>query len=90
MRNTSKLTAIAFAATAVLASPAFAQSLETGTAADTYGWTGAPVVRQIDRPPNGFRALAMVPSYVPTPSVHDAAATGGGSRGYNEKLLKDQ
>ena len=84
MRNTSKLTAIAIAASAILTSPAFAQSLETGTAADTYGWTAAPA-RQIAEPSNGLRAFAMVPS-----SVHDAAATGGGSRGYNETLPKDQ
>ncbi len=89
MRTGSKLTAIAIAATAALASPAFAQSLETGTAADTYGWNAAPV-RQMAEPSNGLRAFAMVPSYIPAPSAHGAAATGGGSRGYNETLLKDQ
>lgn len=89
MCNASKLAAIAIAVTAALASPAFAQSLETGTAADTYGWTGSPTP-QIAEPSNGLRAFATVPSYTAARSEHAAAATGGGSRGYNETLLTDQ
>jgi hypothetical protein len=87
MSNTSKLAAIAIAATAVLVSPAFAQSLETGTAADTYGWTASPAW-QIAKPSDGLRAFGMV--YTPAPPVNAVAATGGGSRGYNETLLTDQ
>jgi hypothetical protein len=63
--------------------------LETGTAADTYGWTAAPAW-QIAEPSNGLQALAMVPPYTPPPPVNAAAATGGGSRGDNETPLTDQ
>jgi hypothetical protein len=37
---------------------------------------------------DGQRAFAMVPAT--GSGLHDPAITGGGSRGYNENVLKDQ
>jgi hypothetical protein len=93
MISKSKLAALALAAIAAFASPALAQSLETGTAADTYGWNGSQGRQIIDRataPANGLGAFAMVPRIGQFASTNDPAATGGGSGGYNEGLLKNE
>jgi hypothetical protein len=91
----SKLTAIAFAAAVGVATPAFAQALETGTAANRaqlYGWSSSPSPfvaygRRADRA-NGLSAYAMVPGSAFV-TRHGPAALGGGSIGYNQYLLKD-
>jgi hypothetical protein len=95
MISKSKLAAIAFVAAVGAATPAFAQALQTGTAANRaqlYGWSSAPsqVVpfgRRADRA-NGLSAYAMVPGSAFV-MRHGPAALGGGSIGYNQYLLKD-
>jgi hypothetical protein len=93
MISKSKLIAIAVAATVGMASPAFAEFLETGTAANNaegglgnggYGWT-APQSGRIVNDRSGLNAYAMVPH-----GSFSAQATGGGSIGYNENLRTDQ
>lgn len=95
MISKSRLAAIALVAAVGMATPALAQGLETGTAANRaqlYG-PGAvqsefvPHVRRADRA-NGLSAYAMVPGSTVV-TGHGPAAVGGGSTGYNQYLLKD-
>jgi hypothetical protein len=53
MISKSKLGALALVAMMGIAAPAFAQNLETGTAANTYGWNSA----QADAISGGSRGL---------------------------------
>ena len=95
MIRKAKIVAIAFVAAVGVATPAFAQALQTGTAANRaqlYGWSSAPSQfirygRRADRA-NGLGAYAMVPSSAFV-AGHGQAATGGGSTGYNQYLSKD-
>jgi hypothetical protein len=98
MISKSKLFAIAVAATVGMASPAFAEFLETGTAANNaegglgnggYGWT-APQSGRFVNNRSGLNAYAMVPHSGAATGSFGAQATGGGSIGYNENLRTDQ
>lgn len=96
MISKSILAAIAVAATVGIVSPASAEYLESGTAANNaeggfgfagYGWTaprGGRVL--VDR--SGLNAYAMVPGAQPG-SIDDPALTGGGSSGYNDSVRHD-
>jgi hypothetical protein len=96
MISKSKLIAIAVAAMVGMASPAFAEFLETGTAANNaegglgnggYGWTAAQSGRFVNER-SGLNAYARVPGTAS--GSFNAQATGGGSIGYNENLRTDQ
>lgn len=96
MISKTKLAAIAIAATVGMASPAFAEFLETGTAANnaegglrngSYAWT-APQSGQILYDRSGRSAYAMVPQ-AQAGSIDNPARNGGGSNGYNESLRHD-
>jgi hypothetical protein len=94
MNSKLKLGALALVVMMV-ASPAFAQNLETGTAANTYGWnspqanvisggsSGLYAFARLQRAHvrSGLRAFGMVPGAAF--GSHDPSATGGGSIGYN-------
>jgi hypothetical protein len=56
----SKLSVLTLVAMMGIASPAFAQNLETGTAANTYGWN-SPRANANAGGPSGLRAFARVP-----------------------------
>jgi len=87
MNCKSKVAALALVAAVGLATPAFAQALQTGTAANRaqlYGWSSGPSQfgpygRLADRA-NGQGAYAMVPG---SATQTGAAAMSGGSIGYN-------
>jgi hypothetical protein len=97
MISESKLAAAVFVAAVGVAMPAFAQALQTGTAANRaqlYSSSSSsapsqfvPYGRRADRA-NGLGSYAMVPgsAFVPW---HGPATPGGGSIGYNQYLLKD-
>lgn len=94
MISKTKLAAIAIAATVGMASPAFAEFLETGTAANNaegglgngrYAWT-APQDGKILYDRSGRNAYAMVPQ---AGSIDNPSLNGGGSNGYNESLRHD-
>jgi hypothetical protein len=95
MISKSKLATVAFVATVGVVTPAFAQALQTGTAANRaqlYGSSSAPSQyvpygRRADRA-NGLGAFAMVPGSAFV-TRHGPATSGGGSIGYNQYLLKD-
>jgi hypothetical protein len=96
MISKTKLAAIAIAATVGMASPAFAEFLETGTAANNaegglgnggYAWT-APRSGRILNDASGRGAYAMVP-HAQAGSNDNPALNGGGSDGYNESLRHD-
>jgi hypothetical protein len=95
MISKSELAAIAFVAALGAATPAFAQALQTGTAANRaqlYGSSSAscqfvPYGRQADRA-NGLGAYAMVPGSA-FATRRGPATSGGGSIGYNQYLLED-
>ena len=96
MISKTKLIAIAIAATIGMASPAFAEFLETGTAANnaegglrngSYAWT-APQSGQILYDRSGRSAYAMVP-HAQAGAIDNPALNGGGSNGYNESLRHD-
>jgi hypothetical protein len=95
MISKSRLGALALVAMMGIATPAFAQNLETGTAANTYG-SNSPQADAISGGSRGLRAFAMVPQAHLRSGLrafdmaHGAAfgsggpsATGGGSIGYN-------
>jgi hypothetical protein len=94
MISKSKLAAVGFVATVGVATPAFAQALQTGTAANRtqlYGSRSAPSQlvpynRRADRA-NGLGAYAMVPGSAFV--TRQGPAISGGSIGYNQYLLKD-
>ena len=97
MISKTKLAAIAVAATVGMASPAFAEFLETGTAANNaegglgnggYAWT-APQSGRIFNDASGRSAYAMVP-HAQDGAVDTPALTGGGSSGYNEFTRQDR
>ena len=97
MTSKTKLAAIALAATVGMASPAFAEFLETGTAANNaegglgnggYAWT-APRSGRIFNDASGRSAYAMVP-HAQAGAIDNPALTGGGSSGYNEFTRRDQ
>ena len=94
MISKSKLGVLTLLAMMGIATPAFAQNLETGTAANTDGWNSPQadatsggssglhtfgMVRPHDRP--GVRAFAMVPGAAF--GSDSRSATGGGSVGHN-------
>jgi len=56
----SKLGALVLAAMMGIAAPAFAQNLETGTAADTYGWN-SPRADATSGGSSGLHAFGMAP-----------------------------
>jgi hypothetical protein len=95
MISKSKLSALALVAMMGIATPAFAQSLETGTAANTYGWN-SPQADAISGRSSGLHAFGMVPrahgrsglrafDMVPGAGFdfESPSLTGGGSIGYN-------
>jgi hypothetical protein len=94
MISKPKLAGVAFVAAVGMATPAFAQALQTETAANReqlYGFSAAPSQfvrygRRADRA-NGLRAYAMTPGSAFV-TRHGSAALGGGSIGYNQYLLK--
>ena len=97
MISKSILAAIAIAATVGIVSPASAEFLETGTAANNaegglgsggYGWT-APHSGQVIVDRNGLNAYAMVPGGQPR-TIDNPALTGGGSSGYNQLERQDR
>jgi len=88
---------LALVAVINIAIPAFAQGLETGTAANTYGWN-SPQADAISGRSGGLHAFARVPrarahvrsgrrafDMVPGAAFDSdsPSATGGGSVGYN-------
>jgi hypothetical protein len=90
-----KLGALALVAMIGIATPAFAQNLETGAAANTYGWN-SPQANAISGGSSGLHAFAMVPRAHVRSGLHafdmvsgaafgpnSPALTGGGSTGYN-------
>lgn len=80
MISKSKLGMIALIVTMGMASPAFARNLETGTAANTSGWS-SPQANQVSADPSGRQLFDMVPQ---APVGSDTSSlTGGGSIGYN-------
>jgi hypothetical protein len=95
MISKSKLGAFALVAMMGIATPAFAQNLETGTAANTYGWN-SPQADAISGGSSGLHAFAMVPRAHLRSGLGafdmargaafgsgSPSATGGGSIGYN-------
>jgi hypothetical protein len=60
MISKSKLGVLALVAMMGIATPAFAQNLETGTAANTFGWN-SPRADAISGGSSGLRAFARVP-----------------------------
>jgi hypothetical protein len=74
MITKSKLVLIAAIATVGIASPAFAKSY----------------VPEVGAGNRGLYGYAMIPAGQFIPTVNEPAVTGGGSRGYNEGLLKNQ
>jgi hypothetical protein len=95
MISKSKLGALALVTVMGIVTPAFAQNLETGTAANTYGWN-SPQADAISGSSSGLHAFGMVPrahvrrglrafDMVPGAALgsDSPSATGGGSVGYN-------
>ena len=97
MINKLKFGMLALVAMICMAIPAFAQGLETGTAANTYGWN-SPQAKAISVRSSGLHAFARVPrarahvrsgrrafDMVPGAAFgsDSPSATGGGSVGYN-------
>jgi hypothetical protein len=101
MISKSKLGALALVAMIGIANPVFAQNLETGTAANTYGWN-SPQADAISGG-SGLHAFATVPrahfrsrgvrafDMVPRAAFgsDSPSTTGGGSLGYNSYIGKD-
>jgi len=101
MISKSKLGALALVAMMGIATPVFAQNLETGTAENTYGWNspqvnafgGSTGLRAFARVPRahfrsrGLRAFDMVPGAAF--DSNSPSATGGGSSGYNSYNGRD-
>jgi hypothetical protein len=101
MTRLSKLAVIA-AVTAVIATPAFAQSFdpEAGTGnVLPFAYTpiapqsGKVAVQQVSHGKmatrqSGLHAFAMVPGTSSVSNPNDPALTGGGSLGYNQMLLQ--
>lgn len=79
MISKSKLGMIAFIATMGIASPAFASTMETGTAANTFGYD-SPQANQIGAVsgPRLFDAVPQAPA-----GSNLSSLTGGGSVGYD-------
>jgi hypothetical protein len=101
MISKSKLGVLALVTMMGIATPAFAQNLETGTAANTYGWN-SPRADAISGGSSGLHAFARVPrahvrsglrafDMVPGAAFDSASpsATGGGSYGYNSYNGRD-
>jgi hypothetical protein len=101
MISKSKLGVLALVAMMGIATPALAQNLETGTAANTYGWN-SPHANAISRGSSGLHAFARVPrahvrsglrafDMVPAAAFdsHSPSTTGGGSIGYNSYNGRD-
>jgi hypothetical protein len=101
MISLSKLAVIA-AVTAVIATPAFAQSFDpdvgTGNVlpfayTPTAPQSGKVAVHQASHSKmanrqSGLHAFAMVPGTSSVSNPNDPALTGGGSLGYNQMLLQ--
>ncbi len=100
MTRISKLALIA-AVTAVIATPAFAQSFdpENGTGNVLSFSTPSAVQNvkvaarhtsqdKIAARRNGLHSFAMVPGAAAGSNANDPAQTGGGSTGYNQMLLQ--
>jgi hypothetical protein len=101
MISKAKLGVLALVAVIGIATPAFAQNLETGTAANTYGWNSAQA-DAISGGSTGLHAFAMVPrahdpfgltafDMVPAMAFGSErpSATCGGSIGYNSYIGRD-
>ena len=95
MISKSKLGVLALVAMMGIATPTFAQNMETGTAANTYGWN-SPQANAVSGGWTGLHAFGMVPrahissglrafDMVPGAAFgsDSPSATGGGSIGYN-------
>jgi hypothetical protein len=65
MITQSKLGVLALVAMMGIGTPAFAQNLETGTAANTYGWS-SPQADAISGRSSGLYAFATVPALART------------------------
>jgi hypothetical protein len=92
MITNTKLALIAAIAAVGIASPVFAQSFDPdmGTG-NLVASSAGPAASQAENfTSRGLQAYAMIPSAQPVSTSIDPAATGGGSRGYNENLLKNQ
>jgi hypothetical protein len=91
MMTNSKLALIAAIAALGIASPALAQSFdpEAGTG-NLVAWSAGPAAQAGNITDRGLQAYAMIPPGRPVSASDEATATGGGSRGYNEGLLKNQ
>jgi hypothetical protein len=98
MISKSKLGVLALVAMMGIAVPAFAQNLETGTAANTHGWnssdadaisSGQHAVARVPRAHvrSGLRAFDTVPATAF--DSHSPSTTGGGSIGYNSYNGRD-
>jgi hypothetical protein len=101
MISKSKIGVLALVAMMGIATPAFAQNLETGTAANTFGWNsphadaisgGASGLHAFARAPrahvrSGLRAFDMLPGAAF--GSDSPSSTGGGSAGYNSYNGRD-
>ena len=76
MNSKSKLGMLALAAMIGIATPAFAQGLETGTAANTYGWN-SPQADAISGGSSGLHAFARVPGEHVRSGLHAFARVPG-------------
>ena len=85
MINKSKIGMIALVAVMGIASPAFAQTVETGTAANTFGYN-SPMANRIGAA-SGPRLFDMVQQG--SVGSSSASLTGGGSTGYNANIGAD-
>jgi hypothetical protein len=65
MISKSKLGVLALVAMMDIGTPAFAQNLETGTAANTYGWN-SPQADTISGRSSGLYAFARAPAFART------------------------
>jgi hypothetical protein len=65
MISKSKLGVLALVAMMGIGTPAFAQNLETGTAANTYGWN-SPRADAISGRSSGLHAFATTPAFART------------------------
>jgi hypothetical protein len=82
----------ALAALTVIATPTFAQSFSVSPyrTGNVWPFTYQPVAPQNERIAtrrNVLQSFAKVPGPGPAVNPNSPAATGGGSLGYNEKLL---
>ncbi len=96
MNRMSKLALIAAVAAVSIASPALAQSFNprdggANTLPFSYGAGGSRVYMGSGTPSqeqNGLHSFASIPENRPAATSINPGATGGGSAGYNTRLLQ--